>query len=174
MSGAETRRAGILAAKGSAAPLPSSDAAVEPAPRALRPAVARPAKVLVLATDRYSARVYHDLLEAGGYDPAVPRDIGRWAEALRDWRPDLVLVDPGPAGGPGMRTARAILQEPDFRPIPMIAITDRPDPEETAVLLAGCAGRIVKPISLSGFYAPIHAILARPSARKAEGRAESA
>lgn len=152
---------GLLAAKGRAAPLtrPPAGARVEGAPPPVRPRKAASAKILVLATDRYNARLYHDLLEAGGYDAAVPKGVDRWVEALRDWAPDLALIDPGPVGRTAMDTARAILRGPDFRCLPLIVIADASDPGAAASFLGDCAGRIVKPISLPAFFAPIEAAL---------------
>jgi CheY-like chemotaxis protein len=87
------------------------------------------------------------LLEESGYAVA-PAPNG--AEALRlagERAPRLVLLDLGLPDMSGLEVARGIKGNPVTRGIPIVALTGRDDDSDREALLeAGCAAYLVKPV----------------------------
>jgi two-component system cell cycle response regulator DivK len=68
--------------------------------------------------------------------------------ALRQFRPDVILMDIGLPDISGIDVTQAIRASEDLRSIPVIAVTAYAAPEdEAAIRRAGCDDYIAKPIS---------------------------
>jgi two-component system cell cycle response regulator DivK len=101
------------------------------------------------------------LLEESGYAVAA---AANGAEALRlaaERTPDLVLLDLGLPDLPGLDVARRLKAAPATARVPIVALTGRDEAaDRDALLAAGCAAYLVKPIdthrlieSLPGYIA---------------------
>lgn len=121
---------------------------------------ARPLVLVVEDSDPIRA-AFTILLEESGYDVA---SAGTGADAVRlatEQRPDLVLLDLGLPDTSGLDVALRIKADPRSAKIPVVALTGRDaDADRDALLAAGCAAYLVKPVdtqallrSLPGYIA---------------------
>jgi len=123
-------------------------------------AEARPLVLVVEDSDPIRA-AFTILLEESGYDVAA---AGTGADAVRlaaEQSPDLVLLDLGLPDTSGLDVALRIKADPRSAKIPVVALTGRDaDADRAALLAAGCAAYLVKPVdtqallrSLPGYIA---------------------
>ena len=108
--------------------------------------------VLIVEDNELNMKLFHDLLEAQGYETLETRE-GLQALALaRKHRPDLILMDiqlPDLDGEAALRRLRA---EPRTAGIPVVALTAQAMAGDRERLLgAGFAGYLAKPISVREF-----------------------
>jgi len=109
--------------------------------------------VVLIAEDHEDSRdALRTLLDAFGYR-VVEAENGRQAVdlALAE-RPDLILMDMMMPAVDGFQATRTLRADPDFRQVPIIAITAMEGARE-AVFEAGCSDVVVKPIDIRVFLA---------------------
>ena len=117
--------------------------------------------VLVVEDSDAIRAAFTILLEESGYAVAA---AATGAEALRlaeRRAPDLVLLDLGLPDMRGLDVARRLKADPATARVPLVALTGRDDETDRGALLAaGCAAYLVKPIdtqqlirSLPGYIA---------------------
>jgi CheY-like chemotaxis protein len=103
--------------------------------------------VLVVEDSDAIRAAFTILLEESGYAVAA---AATGAEALRlaaERNPDLVLLDLGLPDMSGLDVARLIRAAPATASIPLVALTGRDDETDRGALLAaGCAAYLVKPV----------------------------
>jgi DNA-binding response OmpR family regulator len=111
--------------------------------------VTEAAEPLVLVVEDSDAirAAFTILLEESGYAVAA---AATGAEAVRlagDRAPDLVLLDLGLPDIPGLDVLRRIRANPTTAHVPVVALTGRDDEADRGALLAaGCAAYLVKPV----------------------------
>jgi two-component system cell cycle response regulator DivK len=108
--------------------------------------------VLIVEDNELNLKLFHDLLEAHGYDIVGTRDGGEVLELARTYRPDLILMDIQLPKVSGLEVTRWIKDDPDLAQIPVIAVTAfamRGDEER--ILKGGCEAYLSKPISIARF-----------------------
>lgn len=92
------------------------------------------------------------LLSSEGYQVRTAQDAGQALEAVRDGRPDLILMDVQLPGMDGLELTRRLRQEPATRDIPIVALTAYAmKGDEEKARAAGCSGYITKPIDTRAF-----------------------
>ena len=103
--------------------------------------------VLVVEDSDAIRAAFTILLEESGYAVAA---AATGAEALRlaeGCAPDLVLLDLGLPDIPGLDVLRRIKANPATARVPVVALTGRDDEADRGALLAaGCAAYLVKPV----------------------------
>ena len=103
--------------------------------------------VLVVEDSDAIRAAFTILLEESGYAVA---GAATGAEAVRlagDRAPDLVLLDLGLPDMRGLDVARRLKADPATARVPLVALTGRDDETDRGALLAaGCAAYLVKPI----------------------------
>jgi two-component system cell cycle response regulator DivK len=118
-------------------------------------------KLILNIEDNFENRMLiRRLLEAMGYTVIEAEDAHQALEYLETGRPDLILMDINMPDVDGWSLARQLKQNPEIRPIPIIAITAnalRGDREKT--LNSGCDGYIEKPIDIDSFFDEIEKYL---------------
>jgi CheY-like chemotaxis protein len=125
--------------------------------------------ILVLASDPYNARLYHDLLDQHDYSSFIEQNYNRWPNAVSLCTPSIILMDLSYYSHPSVDIAWRLIGDPKFRSIPTLAITDQrenPQPSDTRTIIDNCDGRITKPVSVSGFLQPIEELLDRSRANR--------
>jgi two-component system cell cycle response regulator DivK len=108
--------------------------------------------VLVVEDDHVSTKLFHDLLEAHGYNvlQAKNRMVG-WRMA-REHRPDLILMDIQLPDVSGLEVTKWLKDDETLKSIPVIAITAfAMEGDEEKMLEGGCDAYIPKPISVPDF-----------------------
>ncbi len=136
-------------------------------PKAQPPVTKAGDVILVLASDPYNARLYHDLLDQHDYSSFIEQNYNRWPNALSLCTPSIILMDLSYHCHPSIDIAWRLMGDPKFRAIPTLAITDQRENRplsDTVTIIDNCDGRITKPVSVSGFFQPIEEILDRSRA----------
>jgi two-component system, cell cycle response regulator DivK len=119
--------------------------------------------VLIVEDNELNMKLFHDLLEAHGYD-TVGTDSGAEAiELARKHRPDLILMDIQLPDVSGLEVTKWIKDDPDLHRIPVIAVTAfamRGDEER--IRQGGCEAYLSKPISIAKFMETVRHFLSVP------------
>ena len=105
------------------------------------------------AQNRYLATY---LLESGGYEVASVTTGAEALESVRHRRPDLLLTDINLPEMDGYELGRRLRADPQFRDLPMIAVTSfAMAGDRQKVLAIGFTGYLEKPINPETFLADI-------------------
>jgi CheY-like chemotaxis protein len=124
-------------------------------------------KVLVIDDNPVDLKLAHALVQASGHHCLERSCAEKGLEAVRAYRPDVILLDLNLPGLDGIRFARVLQQYPDTRSIPIVAVTAYPYRYRLPdVLSAGCSTRIVKPINTRELVSQLQAVL--PSGNRDE------
>jgi two-component system cell cycle response regulator DivK len=116
--------------------------------------------VLIVEDNELNMKLFHDLLEAHGYDIVGTRDGTGVLELARAHRPDLILMDIQLPKVSGLEVTRWIKNDPELQRIPVIAVTAfamRGDEER--ILQGGCEAYLSKPISIARFMETVRRFL---------------
>ena len=108
--------------------------------------------VLIVEDNELNMKLFADLLEAHGF--ATLR-TGNGLDAIdlaRAHRPDLIIMDIQLPEVSGLEVTRWIKEDPDLRPIPVIAVTAfAMKGDEERIREGGCEAYLSKPISVAKF-----------------------
>ena len=105
-------------------------------------------------------KLFHDLLDAQGYQTLQTRE-GLQALALaREHHPDLILMDIQLPEISGLEVTKWLKEDDDLSHIPVVAVTDfAMKGDEERIREGGCEAYISKPISVSHFLETIRRFL---------------
>ncbi|MGF6417491.1 EAL domain-containing protein (putative c-di-GMP-specific phosphodiesterase class I)/PleD family two-component response regulator [Stenotrophomonas sp. AN71] len=113
------------------------------------PASDSPYRVLIVEDDRAQALFAQSVLHGAGMQAIVHSDADAALQAIKEHRPDLILMDlhlPLP-GLDGMRLTALIRQQPGLQLLPIVFLSGDPDPErQFEVLDSGADDYLSKPI----------------------------
>ena len=117
-------------------------------------------KVLVVEDNELNMKLFHDLLEAHGYQTVQTRYGNEVLDLARRENPDLILMDIQLPEVSGLDVTRWLKADADLRKIPIIAITAfAMKGDEQKIREGGCEDYISKPISVTGFIETIQKYL---------------
>lgn len=124
-----------------------------------------PAVVLIAEDHEDSRDALRTLLDALGYRVLVAQNGAEAVDVALAERPDIILMDMMMPAVDGFQATRTLRAHPDFRQVPIVAITAMEGARE-AVFDAGCSDVVVKPIDIRAFLARMQGWLtaARPDA----------
>ena len=119
-------------------------------------------KVLIVEDNELNMKLFHDLLDAQGYETLQTRE-GLQALALaREHRPDLILMDIQLPEVSGLEVTKWIKEDDNLRAIPIIAVTAfAMKGDEERIRQSGCEGYLSKPISVGKFIETVQSYLNR-------------
>lgn len=118
------------------------------------------ARILVIEDNSANLDLLIFLLTAFGHEPFSAVDGLEGLEAAKRLRPDLVVCDLQLPKVSGYDVARRLKAEPDFRAVPLIAVTAYAMPgDREKALSAGFDGYIAKPIAPEAFHQQLNAFL---------------
>ncbi len=118
--------------------------------------------VLVVEDNELNMKLFHDVLEAGGYNVLQAKDGMEGWRIAREQRPDLIVMDIQLPEVSGLKVAKWLKDDETLKSIPVIAITAfAMAGDEEKILEGGCDAYIVKPISVSNFLQTVER-LAKP------------
>jgi len=105
-------------------------------------------------------KLFHDLLDAQGYETLETRD-GLQALALaRQHHPDLILMDIQLPEISGLEVTKWLKDDPDLKAIPVVAVTAfAMKGDEERIREGGCEAYLSKPISVGKFIETIRNFL---------------
>lgn len=122
-------------------------------------------KVMIVEDNELNMKLFHDLLEAHGYNILQTKDGMEALRIAREHRPDLILMDIQLPGMNGISALRALRAEPATIAIPVVAITAsvmQQNREE--IMRAGFDGFIEKPVNLRDLLDTVRQALQKANA----------
>jgi two-component system cell cycle response regulator DivK len=119
-----------------------------------------PKTVLIVEDNELNMKLFHDLLEAHGYDTLQTKDGMEALKLARHHRPDLILMDIQLPEVSGLEVTKWIKEDDDLRAIPIIAVTAfAMKGDEEKIREGGCEAYIAKPISVANFLETVERFL---------------
>ena len=121
-------------------------------------------KVLIVEDNELNMKLFHDLLDAQGYQTLQTRE-GLQALALaREHRPDLILMDIQLPEISGLEVVKWLKEDEELASIPIIAVTAfAMKGDEERILEGGCEAYLSKPISVMSFIDTVRRFLSEPA-----------
>jgi two-component system cell cycle response regulator DivK len=111
-----------------------------------------PKKVLIVEDNELNMKLFHDLLEAQGYETLETREGLSALAMARQHRPDLILMDIQLPEISGLEVTKWLKDDEALAHIPVIAVTAfAMKGDEERIRAGGCAAYIAKPISVGHF-----------------------
>jgi two-component system cell cycle response regulator DivK len=103
--------------------------------------------ILVVEDNQLNRELLRDWLEVEGYEVWCAADLRASYEVFSKRRPDAVLLDINLGKDDGLDLLAWMLQKPETREIPVIAVTAHAlAAEQEGILKAGCRACLSKPI----------------------------
>ena len=118
-------------------------------------------KVLIVEDNELNMKLFHDLLEAQGYDILETREGLQALSLAREHRPDLILMDIQLPEISGLEVTKWLKEDEELSHIPVVAVTAfAMKGDEERIREGGCEAYISKPISVSHFLDTIKRLMA--------------
>jgi len=109
-------------------------------------------KVLIVEDNELNMKLFHDLLEAQGYETLETREGLAALSLAREHRPDLILMDIQLPEISGLEVTTWLKEDDDLAHIPVVAVTAFAMVSDRDRLLgAGFDGYVSKPIDVKSF-----------------------
>jgi two-component system, cell cycle response regulator DivK len=119
-----------------------------------------PKTVLIVEDNELNMKLFHDLLEAHGYNTVGTRNGIEALELARQHRPDLILMDIQLPEVSGLEVTKWLKDDPELRSIPVVAVTAfAMKGDEERILSGGCEAYLSKPISVGKFLETVRSFL---------------
>jgi len=117
-------------------------------------------KVLIVEDNELNMKLFHDLLDAEGYETLQTREGLEALSLAREQRPDLILMDIQLPEISGLEVTKWLKEDDELASIPVVAVTAfAMKGDEERIRQGGCEAYISKPISVSGFLDTIRRLL---------------
>ncbi len=116
--------------------------------------------VLVVEDNDLNMKLFHDLLEAHGYNILQTKDGMEALRMAREHRPDLILMDIQLPEVSGLEVTKWIKEDDELKSIPVVAVTAfAMKGDEEKIREGGCEAYIAKPISVTNFLETVERFL---------------
>ena len=116
--------------------------------------------VLVVEDNDLNMKLFHDLLEAHGYNIIQTKDGMDALRLARQHRPDLILMDIQLPEVSGLEVTKWIKEDDNLKSIPVVAVTAFAiKGDEEKIREGGCEAYIAKPISVTNFLQTVERFL---------------
>ncbi|MDH3596891.1 MAG: response regulator [Rhodospirillales bacterium] len=107
---------------------------------------------MVVEDNDLNMKLFHDLLEAHGYNILQTKDGMEALRLAREHRPDLILMDIQLPEVSGLEVTKWIKEDDNLKSIPVVAVTAfAMKGDEEKIREGGCEAYIAKPISVTNF-----------------------
>ena len=119
-----------------------------------------PRTVLIVEDNELNMKLFHDLLDAHGYQTLQTRSGIEALQIARERRPDLILMDIQLPEVSGLEVTRWLKDDEELREIPVVAVTAfAMKGDEQRIRQGGCEAYISKPISIGTFLETVRRYL---------------
>ena len=116
--------------------------------------------ILIVEDNELNMKLFHDLLEANGYDIVQTRNGLEAIDLARKHHPDLILMDIQLPEVSGLEVTKWIKEDDNLKSIPIIAVTAfAMKGDEEKIREGGCEAYIAKPISVVQFLETVDRFL---------------
>ena len=117
-------------------------------------------KVLIVEDNELNMKLFHDLIQAHGYNILQTKDGMEALKLARQHKPDLILMDIQLPEISGLEVTKWLKEDPDLRRIPVVAVTAfAMKGDEEKIRQGGCEAYIAKPISVVQFLETVDRFL---------------
>ena len=118
-------------------------------------------RILLIEDNAVNRRLAQFLLKSKGYEVWEATSAPEAFAALKERRPDLILMDIQLPEVDGLTATRHLKADPATQDIPVVAVTSYAmKGDETRALEAGCSGYVTKPIDKTLFLDTVARVLA--------------
>ena len=108
--------------------------------------------VLIVEDNDLNMKLFHDLLDAHGYNTIQTKDGMEALSLAREHMPDLILMDIQLPEVSGLEVTKWIKEDDTLKSIPVIAVTAfAMKGDEEKIREGGCEAYVAKPISVENF-----------------------
>ena len=112
--------------------------------------------ILIVEDNELNMKLFHDLLDAHGYNVLQTRNGMDALSIAREHHPDLIIMDIQLPEVSGLEVTKWIKDDDDLHDIPVVAVTAfAMKGDEERIRNGGCEAYIAKPISIPDFIATI-------------------
>lgn len=109
-------------------------------------------KVLIVEDNELNMKLFHDLLDAFGYETIQTSDGMAALDLAKEHMPDLILMDIQLPEVSGLEVTKWLKEDEKLNPIPVIAVTAfAMKGDEQRIREGGCQAYLSKPITVSTF-----------------------
>ena len=116
--------------------------------------------VMIVEDNELNMKLFHDLLEAHGYNTIGTRNGIEALDLARRHQPDLILMDIQLPEVSGLEVTKWLKDDETLRSIPVIAVTAfAMKGDEEKIREGGCEAYIAKPISVAHFLETVRQFL---------------
>ena len=116
--------------------------------------------VLIVEDNELNMKLFHDLLDAHGYQTLQTKDGMEALVLARKHKPDLILMDIQLPEVSGLEVTKWIKEDDNLKAIPVIAVTAfAMKGDEEKIREGGCEAYIAKPISVANFLETVEKFL---------------
>ena len=117
-------------------------------------------RVLIVEDNELNMKLFHDLLEAHGYDTLQTKDGMEALTIAREQKPDLILMDIQLPEVSGLEVTKWIKEDENLESIPVVAVTAfAMKGDEEKIREGGCEAYVAKPISVENFIKTVKEFL---------------
>ena len=116
--------------------------------------------VLIVEDNELNMKLFHDLLDAHGYNILQTKDGMEALDIAREHHPDLILMDIQLPEVSGLEVTKWIKEDDNLKSIPIIAVTAfAMKGDEEKIREGGCDDYFAKPISINHFLQTVDRFL---------------
>jgi two-component system, cell cycle response regulator DivK len=116
--------------------------------------------VLIVEDNELNMKLFHDLLEAHGYQTVGTRNGIEALDLARRHHPDLIVMDIQLPEVSGLEVTKWLKDDPDLQTIPVVAVTAfAMKGDEERIREGGCEAYLSKPISVGKFLETVRHFL---------------
>jgi len=116
--------------------------------------------VLIVEDNELNMKLFHDLLDAHGYNILQTKDGMEALRLAREHHPDLILMDIQLPEVSGLEVTKWIKEDDTLKSIPVVAVTAfAMKGDEEKIREGGCEAYIAKPISVTNFLETVERFL---------------
>src|SRR3979409_914624 len=119
-----------------------------------------PKTVRIVEDNELNMKLFHDLIQAHGYNILQTKDGMEALKLARLHKPDLILMDIQLPEVSGLEVTKWIKEDDNLKSIPIIAVTAfAMKGDEEKIREGGCEAYIAKPISVANFLETVERFL---------------
>lgn len=116
--------------------------------------------ILIVEDNELNMKLFHDLIQAHGYNILQTKDGMEALKLARQHKPDLILMDIQLPEISGLEVTKWLKEDDDLAHIPVVAVTAfAMKGDEERIREGGCEAYISKPISVTHFLETIRRLL---------------
>jgi len=126
-----------------------------------------PKTVLIVEDNELNMKLFHDLLQANGFNTIETRNGIEALDLARKHKPDLILMDIQLPEVSGLEVTKWIKEDDELKSIPVVAVTAfAMKGDEERIREGGCEAYLSKPISVAKFMETIRRFLGAPEGER--------